>query len=178
MKPRFAFAAAMLALALLGRGQAFARAGAMADMEARERSAGSRRDTAILIGRSLFATLWPAQIMKVRVDGIGPHEVAGVIVSGVKFHHALTPAAFEDEALAIAAHAFRASRVEEVDVWATVPLAVAKGMPVSGDFAMPTARTVFGVSLERSERGAAARVHKGTDVYWDAAFKARLEGGR
>jgi hypothetical protein len=175
---RRAAAACALALVVLQPTWLSARVGGLTEMEAQARSAGSRRQTAVAIGRALFVTMWPAQITKVRVDGIGGHEVAGIILSGVKFHRALAVAAFEDEVLGIAARAFRASRVEEVDIWATVPLAVAKGIPVSGDFAQPTARTVFGVSLQRSERGAAERVHRGNDVFWDPAFKARLEGGR
>ena len=50
------------------------------------------------------------------------------------------------------ARAFAAApAAEEVDLWVTVPIAVGKGLVVSGDLAVPTTRTVFTLSVRRGE---------------------------
>ncbi|MBV8116609.1 MAG: hypothetical protein JOZ01_01455, partial [Candidatus Eremiobacteraeota bacterium] len=73
-----------------------------------------------------------------------------------------------------------APATEEIDVWASVPIEVGKGVVVSGDLAKPTSRTVFSVSVRRGEKPseilARADQTTGSGVFWDeewarAAFK-------
>ena len=117
----------------------------------------------------------PAQIVKVRIDGQGTHAVAGLVLSGVKFHGALGRAGFENEVIDVVTSAFAASDVEEVDCWATVPFAQGARVTVTGDMAQPTSRTVFAVTVRRAERASFAdRLRRGTDVFWDPRFAARL----
>jgi hypothetical protein len=154
---------------------------ATADLDAAARAAGNHKQEAYQLGRVLFATVWPAQILKVRVDGAGSHRVAGLLLSGVKFHHGLDVAGFTDEVVRIAQRTFAASSVEEVDIWAVVPLpidkATAKNLVVSGDYAQPTARTVFAVTVLRSGADALTRrILQGDDVFWDPGWKAILSG--
>jgi hypothetical protein len=145
------------------------------EAEALARAAGNRPDVAVRIGRALFRTVWPAQLVKIRVDGVGTHVVAGLVISGVKFHSRLGAAAFSREVAALVGGAFGASDVEEVDVWATVPLAAVPRETVGGDLAQPTTRIVYAASVPRTERAAfAARLRRGDDVYWDPGWRARL----
>jgi len=147
--------------------------GSEAEVDAYARAAGNRRPDAVALGTVLFAQRRSAQVVKVRVDGAMEHEVAGLVISGVKFHEPLSQSEFTDEVIDLVRTTFAASRVEEVDVWATVPLATAAGAIVSGDMAQPTSRTVFAVSVRRAEGSEyASRIRRGTDVYWDPAFVA------
>jgi hypothetical protein len=182
-----AFARATLAVAMLAFAVVpplAARAGGSeAEVDAYARAAGNRRADAVALGTVIFAKARSAQVVKVRVDGAMSHEVAGLVISGVKFHAPLSKSAFTDEVVDLVRTTFAASDVEEVDVWATVPLATAAGAIVSGDMAQPTSRTVFAVSVRRAE-GAdfAARLRRGSDVYWDPAFvasfaRAAAQGG-
>jgi len=151
------------------------RPAAAVESEALARAAGNRPELAARIGRTLFRTVWPAQLVKVRVDGAGAHDVAGLVISGVKFHARLDAAAFTREVTALVRGAFAAAAVEEVDVWATVPLAVVPRETVGGDLAQPTTRVVYAVSVPRAELGRfAARLRRGDDVYWDPAWRASL----
>ncbi|HEV3152543.1 MAG TPA: hypothetical protein VGZ02_01920 [Candidatus Baltobacteraceae bacterium] len=133
------------------------------------RASGNMKPAAIQIGRALFATQWPAQVLNVYADGFGGFRVAGLHLSGVRFHHALTRAQFESEITELVARTFAVSGVDEVDVWASVPLRVGKDIVVSGDLAKPTSRTVFTVSVRRGERPDAleGRLRQGTGVFWD-----------
>lgn len=172
-----AFVPATLALATLAFATlppVTARAGGSeAEVDAYARAAGNRRADAVALGTVLFAQQRSAQVVKVRVDGAMSHEVAGLVISGVKFHAPLSQSAFTDEVIDLVRTTFAASRVEEVDVWATVPLATEAGAIVSGDMAQPTSRTVFAVSVRRAEgENFASRIRRGTDVYWDPAFVA------
>jgi hypothetical protein len=142
------------------------------------RAAGNRKPIAVKIGRDLFRTMWPAQVINVYADGIDGHDVAGLHLSGVHFHHPLTRAQFLTEIDDLVERAFAAAPVEEVDVWASVPLNVGKGVVVAGDLAKPTFRTVFTVSARRGESATAllARMQQGEGVFWDqdwerSAFK-------
>jgi hypothetical protein len=147
--------------------------GSEAEVDAYARAAGNRRADAIALGTALFAEQRSAQVVKVRVDEAMSHEVAGLVISGVKFHAPLSQSEFTDEVIDLIRTTFAASRVEEVDVWATVPLAAEAGAIVSGDMAQPTSRTVFAVSVRRAEGpDYASRIRRGTDVYWDPAFVA------
>ncbi len=149
-------------------------------LDARARAVGNRRDLAVRIGQRLFLTTWPAQILSVRVDGIGGHSVAGLALSGVKFHQRLTRSRFIDEIVGIVEASFAASPLEEVDLWCSVPLSVGKGAVVSGDLAIPTSRTVFAVTVRRDESPSflRARLQAGDTVFWDAdwARKALAPG--
>jgi hypothetical protein len=140
------------------------------DLDARSRAEGNRMALAVQIGDRLFATPWPAQVLKVEANGIGTHVVVGLMLSGVKFHEPLTKQGFMQEVATLAARAFAVSaQIDEVDVWASVPIKVGKGAIVSGDLAMPTSRNVFAVTLMRGEtpEAIAARLEDGRDAFWD-----------
>ena len=142
--------------------------------DALARASGNRKAVAVTIGRALFSNQWPAQILNVYADGARRFVVAGLRISGVHFHRALSRAAFLDEVRAIVARAFRASPpVREVDVWVSVPLSVGTGIVVSGDLAKPTSRTVFTVSVLRGEGSTAfdRRLRSGRGVFWDQEWK-------
>jgi len=141
----------------------------LADVDAHARASGSLKALAVSIGKVLFATTWPAQIQKVYADGIGAHHAAGLRVAGTHFHAALTRRQFMDEIAELIRRTFAASDVEEVDVWAAVPLAAGRGVIVSGDLAKPTSRTVFTISARRGEPadGLLARLNSGRGVFWD-----------
>jgi hypothetical protein len=147
--------------------------------DAYARAAGNRKPIAVRIGRALFSTTWPAQVLNVYADGIPGHDIAGLHVSGVRFHHALTRAQFGDEIAGLVSRTFAVAPVEEVDVWASVPLSVGKGVVVAGDLAKPTFRVVFTVSVRRGESADSVlrRIRQGQGVFWDqdwerSAFKA------
>lgn len=137
--------------------------------DAYARASGSLKPVAVTIGRAIFRTEWPAQVLNVYASGIDGARVAGLHVSGVHFHHALTRDEFLQEIADLVHDAFAASAVNEVDVWASVPLRVGKDIVVSGDLAKPTFRMVFTVSVRREESQTAllARMRQGTGVFWD-----------
>lgn len=141
-------------------------------VNAHARAMGTRQDTAVRIGLRLFTTHWAAQILRIYVDGAGSHQVAGVVLSGVKFHRPLTRALFLNEVASIIGQTFAAAPVEEVDLWCVVPLAVGKGAIVSGDLAQPTDRTVFSVTVRRADVSRTARAASigGRTLYWDARW--------
>jgi hypothetical protein len=142
----------LLALALVAcmSTVAYAAMPSVADLDAQSRAAGNRKDVAMTVGERVFATTWPAQVLQVEANQMGDHLVLGLHVSGVKFHDALTRAAFEREVRALVGETFAAApKAEEVDVWVTVPISVGKGVVVSGDLAKPTTRTVYTLSALR-----------------------------
>lgn len=155
-----------------------ARADAPAAVVARaqSRAEGNDRAQAVALGEALLATQWPAQILKVRVDAALGHRVAGVVLSGVKFHEPLDEAAFLREVEAIVRRAFAQAPVEEVDLWTTVPLDAGKGAIVSGDLARPTARAVFTVTVRRPDLPRLDAVLRSGDVFWDETWRASLRG--
>jgi len=134
-------------------------------VNAHARAYGTRKDTAVRIGRRLFTRGWSAQILRVYVDGAGSHQIAGIVLSGIKFHRPLGRALFLAEVGSIIALTFDAAPVEEVDLWCVVPLSVGRGAVVSGDLAQPTERTVFSVTVRRRDRW-----RDGGAMYWDAAW--------
>lgn len=147
----------------------------MAELDAAARAEGNRRAEAVKIGRALFATIWPVQITHVRVDGVGRHAIAGLVLSAVKFHQAVDRAGFLSEVEVLVGRTFAASDVEEVDVWATVPIPYDAREPVSGDLAKPTSRTVFAVTCRRDQLAAlTARLRGDRGVYWADDFRSRL----
>lgn len=137
--------------------------------DAYARAAGNRKPIAVQIGQVLFRTQWPAQVVNVYADGIPGHDVAGLHVSGVHFHHALTREEFISEIAGLVQQALTAAPVEEVDVWVSIPLNVGKGVVVAGDLAKPTFRTVFTVSVRRGESAVSLvrRMRQGEGVFWD-----------
>jgi hypothetical protein len=154
-------------------------AASLVEIEAQARAGGNRREEAVRLARALLAHRWPAQVLKVRVDGAGRHLVAGIVLSGVKFHAPLDDRAFLAEATSIVLRAFAASPVEEVDIWATVPISVGKGAVVAGDFAQPTTRLVFSATVRRSAAAGETRALAHGDVlFWDPAWRATLHGAK
>ncbi|MGA8534324.1 MAG: hypothetical protein WB615_09485 [Candidatus Tumulicola sp.] len=173
-------AALGLAVALTG-GLGSAAVPSVADLDASARAAGNRIDVATRIGENVFGSTWPAQVSQISANEIGGHLIVGIRLWGVKFHAALTREEFVGEVAALVERAFAAApAAEEVDVWTSVPIDVAKGVVVSGDLAKPTSRTVFSLTARRGESAEqlSARAERTTagDVFWDeewarAAFK-------
>jgi hypothetical protein len=137
--------------------------------DAASRAGGNRKAMAVQIGRALFTTEWPAQVLNVYADGFQGHDVAGLRISGVHFHHPLNRNEFIAEVTTLAQKAFAAAPIDEVDIWASVPLRVGKDIVVAGDIAKPTSRTVFSVSIPRGESvsSLSRRLQQGDGVYWD-----------
>ena len=173
---------ASAALAIqLSLGVATAYDPSVAELDATARSAGNRRDLAEQIGASVFATRWSAEVSQISANSLNGHVIVGIRLWGVKFHQPLTRGAFVAEVVEIVDRAFVAApAVEEVDLWANVPITVAKGAIVSGDLAKPTSRTVFSLSARRGESAASLRARLSVaseGVFWDeqwarAAFEA------
>lgn len=154
----------------------------VADLDAAARSVGNRRDIAERIGESVFSTRWSAQVSQISANQLGKHLIVGIRLWGVKFHRPLTRDEFVNEVVTLTQRAFAAApAAEEVDLWTSVPITVAKGVVVSGDLAKPTSRTVFSLTVRRGESVAALRSRvsqNAGDVFWDsqwarAAFKER-----
>jgi hypothetical protein len=142
----------------------------VADLDAHSRAGGNRLDIATTVGEQIFSTTWPAQVLQVLANEDGADVVLGLRLNGVKFHGTMTRDAFEHEVTDLVARAFAAApAAEEVDLWVTVPIDVGKGIVVSGDLAKPTTRTVFTISVRRSETAGAltARLHSGQSVFLD-----------
>ncbi len=165
---RKAISLAALALLLAGRPP-------QSLVDAYARAAGNDKTDAVRIGQRLFARQWSAQILKVYVDAVGTHRVAGLLLSGVKFHRPLTQVQFTNEALTLIRESFAAVPVEEVDLWCNVPLGIGKGVVVSGDYAKPTQRIVFTITVRRGESAARLRerMQDRKFVYWDAEWVRR-----
>lgn len=171
------------ALRAVAVSRAVTRSPSLATVDANARAEGNRRAAAVALGSVLFRRVWPAQILKVRIDGIGRNEVAGLALSGVKFHGRVDPCAFAHEVADLVRLSFAAVPVSEVDVWATTPLDVARGTVVAGDNAQPTARVVFGATIPRAQ-AAGFLVHLESSVapklrvvagHASAADKAKLD---
>lgn len=138
-------------------------------LDANARASGNRKAMAVSIGRALFTTRWPAQVLNVYADGFEGHDIAGLRINGEHFHHVLTRAEFAEEVAALVRETFAASPVDEVDVWASIPLRVGKDVVVSGDLAVPSTRSVFSVSVRRGESSISftRRLRAGGGVFWD-----------
>lgn len=171
-----AFAGAVLAFGLGAAAQSSANEGySRANLVAAERARGNDLPEATRIGRELFTTEWPVQVTKIRVDAVGSHRVAGLVLSGNKFHSIVTPDAFRREVVDLIARTLDASSVEEVDVWVTLPLPTYTHEVVAGDLAHPTFYIVYASTVRRAERATfAARVRRDEDVYWQPAWRATL----
>ncbi|MBV9028420.1 MAG: hypothetical protein JO311_07350 [Candidatus Eremiobacteraeota bacterium] len=174
MPNRIRALAAAAALALAGTVAASAYVPSVADLDAAARAVGNRRDIAQRIGESVFRTQWAAQVSQISANQLGHHLIVGIRVWGVKFHRPLSRDQFVNEVVALIARAFAAApQAEEADLWASVPIGVAKGVVVSGDLAKPTSRTVFSVTAQRPENASSLRnriASGGSGVFWDAGW--------
>ncbi|MEO7038545.1 MAG: hypothetical protein ABI186_00770 [Candidatus Elarobacter sp.] len=143
------------------------------------RSTGSDKAAARAIAARLLVHPWPAQLVHVRCERVGPHLDCGLVVSAVKFHRTLDRGSWNEEIGALVAGAYAAApQADEIDCWATVPLDAGQGAVVSGDYAKPTAATVFSITVPRAGRaGVAERLASGQGVFWDPAFAASLAKG-
>ena len=152
----------------------------VADLDAAARAVGNRRDLAQRIGESVFSVRWSAEVSQISANSLEGHLIVGIRILGVKFHQPLTQAQFESEVVTLVQKTFAAQpSTEEIDIWASVPIGVAKGEVVSGDLAKPTSRTVFSLTARRGETSQMlrARIDRGDGVFWDpqwirTAFKA------
>jgi hypothetical protein len=155
---------------LMGLGYAYAPS--VAELDATSRAAGNRLEVAERIGERVFRTQWPAQVSQISANAAGKHLIVGIRLWGVKFHRPITRGEFLSEVSSLIATAFAAApEAEEVDLWASVPIAVGKGVVVSGDLAKPTTRTVYSISVRRGRKPGLA--------FWDqewerSAFKSEL----
>lgn len=153
---------------------AFAYAPSVADLDAAARAVGNRRDIAQSIGRAIFRTRWPAEVNQVSANEMDGHLIVGIRIWGVKFHHPITRADFVDEVVSLTRDIFStAPDAEEIDFWAAVPIDVRKDEVVSGDLARPTSRTVFSVTVLRSEGAQALHeraMEESDGVFWDARW--------
>jgi hypothetical protein len=168
-------ALAMLISVLLSSNAAEAAVPSVADLDATARAAGNRIDVATAIGRRIFSTAWSAQVSQVSANAVGSHLIVGIRLWGVKFHRPMTRKQFVGEVATLVGRAFAvAPDAEEVDVWASVPIAVGKGVVVSGDLAKPTTRTVFSLSVRRGE-GTAKIVAQASapddGAFWDSSWE-------
>jgi hypothetical protein len=152
-------------------GPAVAYAPSVADLDAAARAVGNRRDLAERIGESIFSTRWPAEVSQVSANSLAGHLIVGIRILGVKFHRPITRDEFAAEIVAVVERTFAAVPItEEVDLWASVPITVRKGVIVSGDLAKPTSRTVFTLSVRRGETVASLRTRMAGPsdaVFWD-----------
>jgi hypothetical protein len=158
------------ALTLLNTAASAAGPPPLAEVDAEARAAGNRKDIATRIGDVLFATTWPAQVSQVSANQLGSHLIVGIRIWGVKFHQKITRAEFLSEVVSLIEKAFAADpAIEEIDLWTSVPIAVGKGVIVSGDLAKPTSRVVYSITVRRGEApGVVAARAAGTQgVFWD-----------
>lgn len=142
---------------------------------ARSRTAGNAPDVAERVGVALLSGGFPEQILKTRVYKTAPAVVAGIMLSGVKFHERVDRQTFAQDAADMIYRAFAAdASISEVDVWAVVPIPVAPTATVSGDLAVPTNRTVFSASVRRSD-WVRDQGELGT-TYWEAGWLQGTNG--
>ena len=146
-----------------------------ADYRAEGRAAGGDRATAVRVAHALLARPLDLQLTRVRCEHVGGAGYCGLTLSGVKFHRHVDTAAFRAEVDALVRGAFAVDQaIAEVDLWVTVPADAGKGAVVSGDFALPSAATVFAVTVPRAR---AAPPSAGPDVFWDPRFRSELAVG-
>lgn len=176
MRRALAFAALVASAAVLAPDCAGASMPTVVEVNAVARAGGNRKDAAVKIGLAVLATRGPAQVLKIRVDAVGTHQVAGILLSGEKLIEPVGAAGFVEQIIGLIEGTFEASDVEEVDLWATVPIPVRPGAIVSGDLAVPVTRIVFAASARRFDRQVfAKRLRAGTGVYWAPDWRAELD---
>ncbi|MDQ6824645.1 MAG: hypothetical protein M3007_04180, partial [Candidatus Eremiobacteraeota bacterium] len=140
---------------------------------ARRRIEGNTPQLAESVAVALLARRFAEPIMKVYVLTIPEAAVAGIVLSGVKFHAPVSRNRFMADVREMAKTAFAAAAsLNEIDIWATVPVSVPAGEPVSGDFAVPTSKTVFSSVVTQQRRGLQTSLVWGT-TYWDPRWLQR-----
>jgi hypothetical protein len=145
------------------------------DYRAAGRAAGGDRATALRVAHALLARPLALQLTRVRCERVGAAGFCGLTLEGTKFHQRVDTAAFQSEVdgLVRAAFAVDAS-LAEVDLWVTVPAGSAEGAVVTGDFALPTAKTVFATTVPRA---LSAHPSENANVFWDPIFRSKLALG-
>jgi peptidoglycan/xylan/chitin deacetylase (PgdA/CDA1 family) len=145
---------------------------------ARERSAGNERRLAEAIAAALLARDFPEPFERVEVQAVPPASVAGIVLSGVKFHVPVDASRFAHDVRRMLAVAFAAApSVREVDIWAEVPRALPAHAVVAGDEAVPTERTVFSAAVPREQHAPGGGWRLGR-VYWDPTWLAASHRAR
>jgi hypothetical protein len=139
---------------------------------ARERVEGNDPALGERIGAALLNASYPEPLLKVRVLRIADATFVGLMLSGVKLHEHVDRARFANDVGGMIDRAFDARPdIAEVDVWAVTPLQVQPAAPVSGDYAVPTSRTVFSAAVTRARAQAAgSRVQMLGTMYWETNF--------
>jgi peptidoglycan/xylan/chitin deacetylase (PgdA/CDA1 family) len=136
---------------------------------ARSRIEGNAPEVAERVAVAVLRGRFAEPVLKVRVRAAPGAVVAGIMLSGVKFHGPVSRRSFADDVAAMLERCFVADpSVSEVDVWAVVPLSTATGAVVSGDYAVPTNRTVFSASVLRTEWERSP--DSLGDAYWDPTW--------
>lgn len=134
---------------------------------ARRRIAGNDPRTAEAVAVALLSRRFAEQILKVHVLAIPAARVAGIVLSGVKFHASMSRTRFMADVREMGKAAVAAApALDEIDIWATVPIAALPGKPVSGDYAVPVARTVFSSAALVRRRRERSMLEWGT-TFWD-----------
>jgi hypothetical protein len=126
------------------------------------------------LARLLIPIRGPAQILKVRVEGVGSHDVAGIMLEG-RPKHPIGRTAFREQVAAIATASLAKVGLEEVDIWAIVPIPVPKGAVVSGPMAIPTSKTVFAATFRRGGPAPAQKLLDGQGIYEEPQWAATLQ---
>jgi peptidoglycan/xylan/chitin deacetylase (PgdA/CDA1 family) len=139
---------------------------------ARRRAEGNDPQLAERIGAALLNASYPEPLLKVRVLRIADATFVGLMLSGVKLHARVDRAQFEADVGGMVDRAFAARPdIAEVDVWAVEPLEVQPSADVSGDYAVPTTRTVFSCAVTRAQAEAtASRTQMLGTMYWGPSF--------
>lgn len=138
------------------------------------RAAGNDKPLAVMVGNRVFRTRWPAQVLSVYADLANDSDVIGLRISGKHFHGVLRASELSNEIADLATLTMSVDpRIEEVDLWLTLPLDLTKDVVVKSDVNTPSWKTVFSISVRRGEsRGAIVqRIAKGTGVYWDQEWR-------
>jgi peptidoglycan/xylan/chitin deacetylase (PgdA/CDA1 family) len=139
---------------------------------ARERIEGNDPALAERIGAALLDASYPEPLLKVRVLRVADVTFVGLMLSGVKLHANVDRDTFMADVGGMVDRAFDARPdIAEVDVWAVTPLQVQPLGDVSGDYAVPTSRTVFSAAVTRVQAQAAgSRVQMLGTIYWAPRF--------
>jgi len=146
-----------------------------ADYRAAGRAAGGDRATAVRVAHALLARPLDLQLTRVRCERVGAAGFCGLTLQGTKFQRRVDTAAFRSEVDGLVRAAFAVEpSLAEVDLWVTVPAGAPEGAVVSGDFALPAAKTVFATTVPRAQ---AAHPSAGASVFWDPTFRRELARG-
>lgn len=139
---------------------------------ARQRIEGNEPLLAERIGAALLNASFPEPLLKVRVLRAADATFVGVMLSGVKLHARVDRARFQADVGGMIDRVFAARPdIAEVDVWAVTPLEVQPTGAVSGEYALPTTRTVFSCAVTRAQAKAAeTRSQLLGTMYWGPNF--------